>query len=559
MAKPKVEYLISATDVTKAAWTSAMNGLNRLKGAIFNVHTAVVSLATVGFGALVKSSLDSVDALAKASQKIGVATETLAGLRYAAEQSGGSVKGLDEALVKAEKRLGEFASNGGGAAAIWLKHFNFNIGELQDLSPDQLFLRYADAISSLNTRGEQMAAISALMGDESRSLLPLLDEGAAGIEALSSRAEYLGLTLSGVDAQKVVEANDALQDAGKAFEGLVQVLVVKYAPAIEKIAGIITEMTVAVREGEREQAQAWRSEYDALKIKESIYGHLSESELQRLEYLKEVVNFENRHMSIMQSMASVKMKSIDPIVKITPEIDEEGKGFSEAQERKLALEKEYNRRSAEIAQEWDDIWSSAGNRFAAGVGDSVAEAVVHMEKFSDVGRAMEQVFQGVAKQIISTMVEIGIKKAVLSAWESAERAKTTTEVVAMNAAIAASSVAPAAGVSLATAGGNAVPAASGIAAVMAAAAVIGQAHDGISNIPRAGTWMLDGGERVVKPSDNKKLSNFLDRQESSGQPTNVNVTIHAIDAQGVEQLLTSQSSTLVNILLRAMKEKGGRL
>ena len=39
---------------------------------------------------------------------------------------------------------------------------------------------------------------------------------------------------------------------------------------------------------------------------------------------------------------------------------------------------------------------------------------------------------------------------------------------------------------------------------------VGQAHDGIANVPREGTWVLDEGERVVKPADNRKLTEFLD-------------------------------------------------
>ncbi|MEM9994300.1 MAG: hypothetical protein AAGE79_09220, partial [Acinetobacter pittii] len=31
----------------------------------------------------------------------------------------------------------------------------------------------------------------------------------------------------------------------------------------------------------------------------------------------------------------------------------------------------------------------------------------------------------------------------------------------------------------------------------------GMAHDGIDNVPKEGTWLLDGGERVLNPQQNK--------------------------------------------------------
>ncbi|KQE78281.1 hypothetical protein APB90_09700 [Acinetobacter baumannii] len=52
----------------------------------------------------------------------------------------------------------------------------------------------------------------------------------------------------------------------------------------------------------------------------------------------------------------------------------------------------------------------------------------------------------------------------------------------------------------------------------------GMAHNGIDNIPREGTWLLDGGERVLNPQQNKDLTNYLNNRqnESSDGPT-VNV------------------------------------
>ena len=55
--------------------------------------------------------------------------------------------------------------------------------------------------------------------------------------------------------------------------------------------------------------------------------------------------------------------------------------------------------------------------------------------------------------------------------------------------------------------------------------VDGQAHDGIANVPREGTWMLDKGERIVKPADNRKLSDFLDGKGDVGGNGAVNITV----------------------------------
>lgn len=59
--------------------------------------------------------------------------------------------------------------------------------------------------------------------------------------------------------------------------------------------------------------------------------------------------------------------------------------------------------------------------------------------------------------------------------------------------------------------------------------VSGMAHDGIDNIPREGTWLLDKGERVVDQRTNGDLKDFLSAQKSGGgnsQPIEVNAPLN---------------------------------
>lgn len=45
----------------------------------------------------------------------------------------------------------------------------------------------------------------------------------------------------------------------------------------------------------------------------------------------------------------------------------------------------------------------------------------------------------------------------------------------------------------------------------------GMAHDGIDNVPTEGTWLLDGGERVVDQRTNEDLKEFLDGSSGNEQ------------------------------------------
>lgn len=78
--------------------------------------------------------------------------------------------------------------------------------------------------------------------------------------------------------------------------------------------------------------------------------------------------------------------------------------------------------------------------------------------------------------------------------------------------------------------------------------ISGMAHNGIDNIPSEGTWLLDGGERVLNPEQNKDLTNYLnDRQAANTQTTNPSVVDNNMkvvildDRSAVEQELMGPS------------------
>ncbi|EJU7647413.1 hypothetical protein N5I01_002524 [Salmonella enterica] len=59
-----------------------------------------------------------------------------------------------------------------------------------------------------------------------------------------------------------------------------------------------------------------------------------------------------------------------------------------------------------------------------------------------------------------------------------------------------------------------------------ATSISGMAHEGIDNIPREGTWLLDKGERVVDERTNGDLKEFLSNQKS-GESNVAPIEVHA--------------------------------
>lgn len=82
-------------------------------------------------------------------------------------------------------------------------------------------------------------------------------------------------------------------------------------------------------------------------------------------------------------------------------------------------------------------------------------------------------------------------------------------------------------------------------AMIAATSLSGMAHDGLDQIPREGTWLLDKGERVLSSRQNSDLTSYLQRANTTSaggvQSAPINVEVN-ISGNGSAQMQTSGGS-----------------
>lgn len=87
---------------------------------------------------------------------------------------------------------------------------------------------------------------------------------------------------------------------------------------------------------------------------------------------------------------------------------------------------------------------------------------------------------------------------------------------------------------------------------MAAQTIQGMAHNGIDNIPREGTWLLDGGERVLNPQQNKDLTNYLNNRQNGASEGNVQISQQITFADGSASVNTQGQKQIAESLNNAM-------
>lgn len=90
--------------------------------------------------------------------------------------------------------------------------------------------------------------------------------------------------------------------------------------------------------------------------------------------------------------------------------------------------------------------------------------------------------------------------------------------------------------------------------IMAAQTIQGMAHNGIDNIPREGTWLLDGGERVLNPQQNKDLTNYLNNRQNGSGDGNVQISQQITFADGSASVNTQGQKQIAESLNNAMND-----
>ena len=181
-----------------------------------------------------KDSVTTGDQLEKMAIRSGIAIETLAGLKLAAETSDTSM----EDLGKAMGRLEIFA----GKADTGNKQFSATLTALGVTSRDpyKMLVQLADATTRLTDPTQRAAALNAILGKSYQNLMPLLEQGGDRLQTLIDKGREL-TPVTEESARKSAEFKDSLTELKIAAEGLAIAETNKMLPALNEITKAMTE------------------------------------------------------------------------------------------------------------------------------------------------------------------------------------------------------------------------------------------------------------------------------------------------------------------------------
>lgn len=201
--------------------------------------------AVAGIVALGKSAADSREKIRLMAQSVGESVEDLSRFKFALE-SIGKGDGLKEVLNQLAGQRGD-ATRGPGQVRTAFESLGVSLQKIRDGGGVEILTQLADAYAKAGDRAFAAAQLQAIFGDQYRELLPLFEQGAAGLKALADRSDALGATVSGSEAQRAQGFTRSWREFTTAVSGVVLDVGDIFGDFIDVILPEITGVIVSLR------------------------------------------------------------------------------------------------------------------------------------------------------------------------------------------------------------------------------------------------------------------------------------------------------------------------
>lgn len=214
-----------------------------------------------GLAEIVTKTVETASALNDTSIALGVTTDAIQELGYAAQLNGSSVEGMSDGIRKLSINMAA-AAEGSQEAAQAFRRLGVQITEGGKLrAADAVLSDIAEKFKDMPDGARKVAAAVGLFGKSGASLIPTLSEGRDKLAALRQEARDLGIVLD----TKTVAAGDALGDSWDKLKAAADGLRFAIAgPLLEPINEAVKAMVEWIKANRTVIAQRMRVVFNAI-------------------------------------------------------------------------------------------------------------------------------------------------------------------------------------------------------------------------------------------------------------------------------------------------------
>jgi hypothetical protein len=263
---------------------SIQSSFQNIAGSLKSTFAGI--FAGIGIGSLVRNTISELSNIGNLAQQFGVSAESLQRIGQVASESGVSIDQVGTALGRLTRSIQQ-AQSGTGAQAEAFRALGLSAKELAGLTPEQAFLRLADAVAGASDRNKAYAATIDVAGRSAGALIPILQQGSA---ALKEQFDTIGV-VSDETVAKIKQIEDAFSRLGKQItvsigpaiavvgQGLLAAVSIIQS-GVQQAAGQITSLVLAI-------GQAFQGNFQGAG---DILSSEVEASKQRFEDLKKTIN-----------------------------------------------------------------------------------------------------------------------------------------------------------------------------------------------------------------------------------------------------------------------------
>lgn len=263
----KLAFILSATDkmsrIIDEAVKKSTDKLSAFERTTSKIGRSMTKAGTVMLGASAavggsilavgKSTADYAGDMYDMARGARIGVEAFQKLAYAGRMSGVETEKLSASLVKFDRMVAE-ATGGNKTYMQTFEDLGIKIkdsaGNLRQ--PNEIFEDVADIFHNTEDGIGKTALAVELFGKSGADLIPMLNDGKAGLKAFYAEAERLGLALSNEMIAKGDAFSDQLENIGEQVKGVKLQLGAALIPALsaatEKISKVIDKITKWVQE-----------------------------------------------------------------------------------------------------------------------------------------------------------------------------------------------------------------------------------------------------------------------------------------------------------------------
>lgn len=249
----EAKTILSAEDRSAAAWASWRGQVNSAQRQITGFQQATAAALTaaplIAFTSGISRAIGELDRLGDQAPKVGLTAQALGELNFASRQNAGGAEVMEGAMGKLSVRIADAAGGSKEAAAVF-KTLGVQITDTNGKikAGDQVLADLADRFAVMPEGPLKTALAIEVFGKSGKEMLPLLNQGSAGLQQL--REEFVRLN-GGPVTEAVAQAqewNDQLDKLWTMSQGYFAHVAQEVLPLLNQLISDYTSTAEATGE-----------------------------------------------------------------------------------------------------------------------------------------------------------------------------------------------------------------------------------------------------------------------------------------------------------------------